>query len=737
MNRTLSPEQQAAEHWQSANDAYLEAALHWLRLSLQAAAPPPPVPASAPLPQPPVAAPAVAAAPPPRSWWSRWFGDSSDDRPVATTPAPAPVVGAATTVAADDGSAARMARATALAQAALARDSHAVGDPPPALVMLSERFGLSDFERDLLLLAAAPELDPAISGLMATLPGAARGGVGPSFALAMHSLEDPSWDVRAARRPLRRWQLIDVDSTQAQALGASGLRVDERIVNYLKGYNALDERLAALIDPAPPAAAAALAPSQQQAVQEALTLLRAAAAEGQATLQLVGHDPRSSWAVAQAVCAAWQWRPCKLALQALPAGRAEVDLLARLWGRETRLLPLALVIDAHALEDVAPERRAELVAALKAWSASSAAPLLLLLREAAGEISAPRVEVQRPTMAEQCQAWTAALAHTGEPAAVRDAAQRLAGQFALDLGQLHDAAALAGAVEADDGEGVASVADRAWQVCVNLTRPRLDLLAERITPKARWQDLVLREDSKRLLGQIVAQVRGRYRVHEQWGFAARHARGLGLAALFAGESGTGKTMAAEAMAGELDLALYRIDLSAVVSKYVGDTEKNLRRLFDAAEQGGAILFFDEADALFGKRSEVKDSHDRYANIEINYLLQRMEAFTGLAILATNMKAALDPAFMRRLRFIVQFPFPGPEQRQAMWAQAFPSAAQLDEIDTKRLARFALSGGNIHSIALNAAFMAPADGRVTQAMLLQAVRGELHKLDKPIVEAEFR
>jgi SpoVK/Ycf46/Vps4 family AAA+-type ATPase len=215
-------------------------------------------------------------------------------------------------------------------------------------------------------------------------------------------------------------------------------------------------------------------------------------------------------------------------------------------------------------------------------------------------------------------------------------------------------------------------------------------------------------------------------------------RGLGISALFAGESGTGKTMAAEVIANELDLALYRIDLSAVVSKYIGETEKNLRRLFDAAEQGGAILFFDEADALFGKRSEVKDSHDRYANIEINYLLQRMEAFSGLAILATNMKSALDSAFMRRLRFIVNFPYPGPAERRRMWERALAPAVPHEALDYERLSRLGLSGGNIHSIALNASFMAAArGGTLTQATLMSAVRAEMRKLDKPISDAELR
>ena len=226
-------------------------------------------------------------------------------------------------------------------------------------------------------------------------------------------------------------------------------------------------------------------------------------------------------------------------------------------------------------------------------------------------------------------------------------------------------------------------------------------------------------------------------VYEEWGFGRRMNRGLGISALFAGDSGTGKTMAAEIMANHLRLNLYRIDLSAVVSKYIGETEKNLRRLFDAAEEGGAILFFDEADALFGKRSEVKDSHDRYANIEVNYLLQRMEAYHGLAILATNAKRALDNAFIRRLRFIVNFPFPGVRDRRLMWEKALPPEAPVAQLDLDRLSRLNLSGGSISNVALNAAFLAARLGEpVTMAEVLEAARAEFRKLERPFNETEL-
>jgi hypothetical protein len=204
-----------------------------------------------------------------------------------------------------------------------------------------------------------------------------------------------------------------------------------------------------------------------------------------------------------------------------------------------------------------------------------------------------------------------------------------------------------------------------WDACRIQARQRLEDLAQRIDPAATWHDLVLPEGQMQTLREIAIHARHRARVYDEWDFASKGARGLGISALFAGPSGTGKTMASEVLAQELQLDLYRIDLSQVVSKYIGETEKNLRRVFDAAEEGGAILLFDEADALFGKRSEVKDSHDRYANIEISYLLQRMEAYRGLAILTTNMKSVLDTAF-RRLRFVVQFPFPDAAQRANIW-----------------------------------------------------------------------
>jgi len=286
--------------------------------------------------------------------------------------------------------------------------------------------------------------------------------------------------------------------------------------------------------------------------------------------------------------------------------------------------------------------------------------------------------------------------------------------------------------------GLAPTLDTLWAASLSFTRPALDRLAQRIDARASWDDIVLPAEQAGTLKQLVAQVRQRSRVYDDWGFGERMTRGKGIAALFAGESGTGKTMAAEVIAQDLRLELYRIDLSGVVSKYIGETEKNLRRVFDAAETGGAILLFDEADALFGKRSEVKDSHDRYANVEINYLLQRLEAYRGLAILTTNMKGAIDPSFIRRLRFVVDFPFPGVPDRKRIWSQVFPAATERTDLDLDRLARFTLTGGSIHNAALNAAFLAADAGDpVTMPRVLEAIRGEYRKLARPVSESEFR
>ncbi len=313
-----------------------------------------------------------------------------------------------------------------------------------------------------------------------------------------------------------------------------------------------------------------------------------------------------------------------------------------------------------------------------------------------------------------------------DPAGIID----LAGQFQLTTGQIRDAAASARDMAALCGEPVQT--NDLFAAARAHSNPKLSALARKITPRFGWGDIVLPLDQLELLREIVSTVRGRPKVLEEWGVGTKLASSNGVTVLFGGPPGTGKTMGAEILAAELGLDLYKIDLSTVVSKYIGETEKNLERIFNEAERSNAILFFDEADALFGKRSEVRDSHDRYANIEISYLLQRMEAYDGVTILATNLRANLDEAFTRRLQFSVDFPFPEEEDRLRIWTTLFPPDVPRDpNLDFPFLARrYKIAGGNIRNIIVSAAYLAAGDGqRVAMAHLLHGARRELQKMGR--------
>jgi len=277
------------------------------------------------------------------------------------------------------------------------------------------------------------------------------------------------------------------------------------------------------------------------------------------------------------------------------------------------------------------------------------------------------------------------------------------------------------------------------RACRAESSPTLEAHAQKIQARYRWDDLVVPDDVRDQLVEIRNAVRWRTRVHGDWGFESKFSLGRGLAVLFSGPSGTGKTMSAEVLAGDLGLDLYKIDLAQVVSKYIGETEKNLSRIFTEAESANGILLFDEADALFGKRSEVKDSHDRYANIEINYLLQRLEEFEGIVILTTNMLKNLDPAFTRRIQYSVEFPAPDERHRELLWSRVFPAATpRAGDLDLEFLAkRFKLSGANIKNVALNSAFLAASNGGVVDmAHVLTALKREYHKMGKLASRSEF-
>ncbi|HEU5102926.1 MAG TPA: ATP-binding protein, partial [Roseiflexaceae bacterium] len=443
---------------------------------------------------------------------------------------------------------------------------------------------------------------------------------------------------------------------------------------------------------------------------------------------LCGTERHTLIAVGAAAAERAGLRPHLLQAADIPEELEQRRLLARLWQRETLLGARTLLID------LADDPRA--IDRATTFADLLAAPALLLSEQPLNIATLRpivRYTLAPASAAEQQRIWMQALGpHT---AALNGAVPRLAAQFSLPPAAIHAATAeVLGEPANISGD---ELAQRLWDACRQQARPRLDDLAQRITTRRGWDDIVLPERQLEMLHEVTAHVAQRGRVYDQWGFGAE-SRGSGTSVIFAGGSGTGKTLAAEILANELRLDLYRVDLSGVVSKYIGETEKNLRRIFGAAEYGGAILLFDEADALFGKRSEVKDSHDRYANIEVSYLLQQMESYRGLALLTTNMLENFDRAFLRRVRFVIQFPFPTLDQRAAIWQRAFPTGAPTQAIDVYKLARLNVAGGNIRNIALNAAFLAAHSGEpIGMSHLLRAAVSEYAKLEKSLPDSEIK
>lgn len=578
-----------------------------------------------------------------------------------------------------------------------------------ALDEIETGFGLSSFERQTLLLACGPELVGDVARELLEHTGQAR----LCFGTALSTLPGAHWDALTHQAPLRHWGMVRL--ADPDALLSSPLVPDERIVHHLVGIAALDERLSALSQPveAPPW----LPPTLGAVAGEVVSRW---AASGPVVLR--GPQPATTRVVAAVACAAVGLTPRLLGAADLAATTSDLVVLLRHLVRETVLARVAWLVDLDDLHDARVS-----VTGLGRALTTCDAPVVLLASTGPGGASIdgmglPVLEVPRLGVGDRRRALVSALDRVGATVPEQEVAAA-AGAFDLSVADVEVVAA-----EVTQGR-------RLWSACRR--RPRADVgnLARVRIPRAGWDDLVLPEPQLEQLRALVAAVRHRWTVLEDWGFAARTSRGLGTAALFAGASGTGKTFAAEVIAHELELDLVHVDLSQVVDKYLGETEKRLSRLFDAAENGGMVLLFDEADALFGKRSEVKDSHDRYANVEVGYLLQRLESFSGLAVLTTNARSALDQAFTRRLSAIVTFPYPDRPARLRMWSQALPVALPHADLDLPRLSEADLSGGGIASAALQAAYLAADDGReLTMEQLTRAVRWELAKTGRAAVSA---
>jgi len=618
-----------------------------------------------------------------------------------------------------------------------------------ALPRLAALFGLSPVELQAVVICLAPELRRKYDTLYAYVQDDIT-RKRPSVDLVLDltcASEEERWRRWALFSPqgtlVRQWILRAVEDPRSPS-GSSGLAcflaLDRRILDFLLGENTLDERLAGSVELARPSSSQELFAIDGAIRTGIVHLIRhydSSAGFQSLTLYLYGPYGAGKRALALELCQQFQRPLLVLDLEMLRTREADATAALRVAFREGILHHAALYIEhVDALLEVEGDNVAWRTALAQCVKTFGGLTFLAGQRpwSAQGLFDTATfctVEVPLPDVPQRQAVWTEALARLDAQADPVWACE-LADRFRLSPGQIRDATHRAAQLAVmRRGKPAITLADL-YRAGSQVSHHKLGDLAARIKTHSSWEDLVLPINKVEQLKEICAQMAHRQRVFGEWGFHAKLLRGRGLSVLFCGASGTGKTMAAEVIAHEMRLDLYRIDLSGVVSKYIGETEKNLAKIFHEAEASNAILFFDEADALFGKRTQISDAHDRYANIETSYLLQRMEAYEGMAILATNLRDNMDEAFTRRIRFVVEFPFPDAACRQAIWQKHFPRDAPIDkDIDFEWLGRqFQITGGNIKNIVLNAAFLAAADGGViAMEHVVRGARREFEKIGK--------
>ena len=621
----------------------------------------------------------------------------------------------------------------------------------PALGWLIESFGLSGFDADVILLALAPEIDLRYERIYSYLQDDVT-RKRPTVDLALNLLCATAEDKLSCRArfssgsPLIRHRLVQIvhDANQLEPSSlAYYLRLDDQIRRLLLGQNGLDERLSAFCHLIQPSAMWNDV-SLNGDIKQALSRVAQESIASRKPLRLYfqgAADPEKLDA-AEGLAGLLGTNLLTVRVDRMPEN-LNPDLIWNLVTREAQLHRAILFIsdlDEFRGAD-GPMRRRDLLEGVAAYSG-----ITILAGRTAKE---PRsiapfgiipVDFQALDFQERCDRWEHEISKVGSPVAARDI-EALAGRYRLTPLKITRAVtsaqlscewrqAQSGAPSDQNDAAPALSLDDLSAAARSQCGTELSNLAPKLELRYGWNDLILPPDAAAQLREICSQAEYRAVVYGKWGFDRKLSLGKGLNVLFTGPPGTGKTMAAEVIAHELGLDLYRIDLSQVVSKYIGETEKNLDRIFTAAEDSNAILFFDEADALFGKRSEVRDSHDRYANIEISYLLQKMEEYLGISVLATNLRQNIDDAFVRRLQAIVEFPFPDEEYRRRIWQSVFPKEAPLgDDVRFDLLAHeVRLAGGNIKNMALAAAFYAAANGgQVHLSHLLHAAYREHQKL----------
>ena len=598
---------------------------------------------------------------------------------------------------------------------------------------------LDAFEVGCLLLCLAADEDPEMQRLIAY----AQDHVSrrrPSVELLIRVVAgEDAGEARTAfdaDAPLRRWRLVTLHDEQGQPhtpLANHSVALDPRIAAHLVGEQGLDEALRpyARLTGVPETPCHPPLPVVLRERIEALSALPVTTLQPP-IVHLGGPDMARIRTVAGELAGGAGLGLLSVALPGIEAG-VGLDVALSLCEREAAIQGAALLLTG--LEHLKREDTERLRALV------GDRPLARLVFLATnGSDAWPGLSIAVPGLDFDGRRalWAALLgdAQAVDPPVLDD----LAGKFRLSTQGIEDAARAAfGSARWRNPSAPVVEIDDLYGAARAQSMPILNTLARKVAPHYGWGDIVLPPDTLEQLHEMCGMVEHRHLVYETWGFDRKLALGKGVMSLFAGQSGTGKTMAADVIAGALGLDLYKIDLSGVVSKYIGETEKNLGSIFSEAESSNAILFFDEADALFGKRSEVKDAHDRYANIETAYLLQRMEEYSGAVILATNLKMNLDEAFSRRLHFVIDFPLPEEDDRRRIWMSMLPpDLPRRDDIDFSFLARqFKITGGNIRNIVLAGAFIAASEGApMGMAHLIRATRREYQKLGRMVTEAEF-
>ena len=626
------------------------------------------------------------------------------------------------------------------------------------LPYLAQLFQLTAFEEQCLLICLAPELDRKYEKLYAYLQDDVTRKK-PSVDLILKLLCQTLPEKLAARlafdpsSPLIRYRLLqmtDVSSDGPSPLISRFLKLDDRIANFLIGFGQIHARLeifARLVSGQAKLDEVPVNEQIQSRIRSAIDWHYKQEPSRREPIVFHFSGPYGSGKrlLAQAICDEVKLPVLLVESDRMAAGQIPLEEALWLLGREAALQSAALCFqDFDSL--LVDDKQALLVKSLLEVTKTFSLTLFLLGRRTwkplglLNDVAFVDCEIPIPDDGIRKSLWKGHLNGRSPLASDADAGA-LASKFRLTPGQIQDALAAAGNLARWRSPEIGTLtAEDLHAACRAQSDPKLNTLARKVRPVHGWKDIVLPADALAQLTEMCQRVAQSYRVLGEWGFASKLSTGRGVNALFAGPSGTGKTMAAGILAQELGLELYKIDLSQVVSKYIGETEKNLDSIFTGAENSNIILFFDEADALFGKRSEVRDSHDRYANIEISYLLQKMEEYEGVAILATNLRQNLDEAFVRRLAFSINFPFPDEGDRRLIWSGIWPDGMSFaNNVDFDLLARqFKLSGGNIKNVALAAAFLAAADGGIVNiSHLLHAVRREFQKLGKVVTEFDLR